>query len=419
MLSSTIKAKLREMLAETPEEKAAAERDLPGSIIEEITDVIGRENYYICADMIVRVHRIARYYPASAGRHNAEAGGLWRHSLTVALNAYQLLRKYEPEIQVVNPNTGNLSAPDAGYLQRQYRLMSFIVGLLHDIGKIMDYRPVIKNQPSQVQINPLDLDAVASMLERFEGRVVLTKKAYRTDMRHAFFSAYYFPTLLPSAVLKGYDPEVIADAIEAVATEHIETGRAGQNILLRVLKAADSEAVVAVRAEAAVKKSNEYIEIIRNMLLAGKTPFPVNDPANFSALVDIDNNELALNPNIGIDIPKNSLKIDKPELIMSLKQQELFAVELDCKNMVQVRIDKKQAFPCIVLKLSAFGFPAEFLNDLKPCPEHEYFVMDKKDKKSSAKQTNPEQSQGQEHSHDHESAVRDADIVAQSHMMER
>src|SRR5215469_17696990 len=73
--------------------------------------------------------------PASADHHHAELGGLYRHSLEVALNA---LEEFEGNIVMERRSDGCVDSFGSSRNRPRWQYATFIAALCHDLGKAFD-----------------------------------------------------------------------------------------------------------------------------------------------------------------------------------------------------------------------------------------------------------------------------------------
>src|SRR5438067_6316561 len=73
--------------------------------------------------------------PASAAHHHAEAGGLYRHSLEVALKA---LEEFEGNMVMERRPDGSVDSFRSSRNRPRWQYATFIAALCHDLGKLFD-----------------------------------------------------------------------------------------------------------------------------------------------------------------------------------------------------------------------------------------------------------------------------------------
>ncbi|PYU32622.1 MAG: hypothetical protein DMG31_10290 [Acidobacteria bacterium] len=71
--------------------------------------------------------------PASAAHHHAEAGGLYRHSLEVALKA---LEEFEGSMKMERRPDGSVDSFRSSHNRSRWQYATFIAALCHDLGKL-------------------------------------------------------------------------------------------------------------------------------------------------------------------------------------------------------------------------------------------------------------------------------------------
>ena len=111
---------------------------LQSSTIEE------RVLYWLSLDLRVRAlaERLLERFavmvgdlPASAAHHHAESGGLYRHSLEVALNA---LEEFEGNMKMEQRPDGSVDSFRSSRNRPRWQYATFIAALCHDLGKLFD-----------------------------------------------------------------------------------------------------------------------------------------------------------------------------------------------------------------------------------------------------------------------------------------
>lgn len=118
-------------LTETKDNSVVTESDL-------IT-LLGTTYSKYAKTVVDKVYSVARYYPASVQTHNSFQGGLWKHLYAVATGMAEKFR------------------------DTKQAYIAFIVGLLHDIGKIgfFKYQTSYSFNPLRFESPPLDLQIIA------------------------------------------------------------------------------------------------------------------------------------------------------------------------------------------------------------------------------------------------------------------
>ena len=81
--------------------------------------------------------------PASAAHHHAEPGGLYRHSLEVALKA---LEEFEGSMKMERRPDGSVDSFRSSRNRPLWQYATFIAALCHDLGKLFDLEVRGKNQ---------------------------------------------------------------------------------------------------------------------------------------------------------------------------------------------------------------------------------------------------------------------------------
>ena len=109
--------------------------------VEELTEKI---LYWLSSDQRVRalaeklLHRFEETVgdlPASEKHHHSEAGGLYRHSLEVALKA---LEEFEGDIIMEPRSDGSIDSFRSSRNRPRWQYATFIGALCHDLGKVFD-----------------------------------------------------------------------------------------------------------------------------------------------------------------------------------------------------------------------------------------------------------------------------------------
>ena len=73
--------------------------------------------------------------PASAAHHHAEPGGLYRHSVEVALKA---LEEFEGNMKMEQRPDGSVDSFRSSRNRSRWQYATFIASLCHDLGKVFD-----------------------------------------------------------------------------------------------------------------------------------------------------------------------------------------------------------------------------------------------------------------------------------------
>jgi Putative helicase len=82
--------------------------------------------------------------PASAAHHHAEPGGLYRHSLEVALKA---LEEFEGSMKMERRPDGSVDSFRSSRNRSRWQYATFIAALCHDLGKLFDLEVRSKARP--------------------------------------------------------------------------------------------------------------------------------------------------------------------------------------------------------------------------------------------------------------------------------
>jgi len=110
-----------------------------------VEDITERILYWLSLDMQVRAlaERLLQRFadtvgdlPASAEHHHAEPGGLYRHSLEVALKA---LEEFEGNIIMERRADGSVDSFRSSRNRPRWQYATFIAALCHDLGKLFEF----------------------------------------------------------------------------------------------------------------------------------------------------------------------------------------------------------------------------------------------------------------------------------------
>lgn len=112
--------------------------------LRSVENIMERILYWLSLDMQVRAlaERLLERFadtvgdlPASADHHHSEPGGLYRHSLEVALKA---LEEFEGNIIMERRPDGSVDSFRSSRNRPRWQYATFIVALCHDLGKLFD-----------------------------------------------------------------------------------------------------------------------------------------------------------------------------------------------------------------------------------------------------------------------------------------
>ena len=309
------------------------------------------------------LYKLTHNLPASEGHHHDYEGGLFEHSVDVAIKTYRNVEKYLKEVVILNED-GVIRSYETETLRSQYRIASFILGLVHDVGKIADYEPAPEDGFLIQKYFPLELKGLQGKPRRVK---------HRRDLSHHLISVLLlYEFLKTNEDFLRMDTEVYIKLTEALAVEHypFSVTLMGENVLLKVLKESDAEDVAEYVEEktaekVAPPKEPGYVDFLRRRILKGMVK--VNSRF-FQVWIDGEKDYLIVNTNVGIDEACRELDVpDKVALINALKNLDLLAVA-EPREILKVRFGERRA-PCIVLKLHRFNLPEDFLKSLhKPPP---------------------------------------------------
>jgi hypothetical protein len=168
--------------------------------------------------------------PASEHHHHSGAGGLWRHSLEVAVGAAQASEAVM------------FSTHEAPQLRRElaprWRLAAGLAGLLHDAGKPLSDLTVV-DRAGELTWNPYFEDCIA-WATRHKIKRYRIQWATRQPKRHQIFAVLCVDRLLPpatTAYLSALGTQPMASLLETL------TGQAGDPSLLQLVQQADQASV--------------------------------------------------------------------------------------------------------------------------------------------------------------------------------
>jgi Putative helicase len=98
--------------------------------------------YWLSLDLRVLAERLLQRFavtvgdlPASAAHHHAEPGGLYQHSLEVALKA---LEEFEGSMKMERRPDGSVDSFRSSRNRSRWQYATFIAALCHDLGKLFD-----------------------------------------------------------------------------------------------------------------------------------------------------------------------------------------------------------------------------------------------------------------------------------------
>lgn len=231
-------------------------------LIEHIRGVLGYtpgEFDRWVSPILYRYAAFVHVLPASAHHHHRGAGGLWRHSLEVALSAAQGSESI----------LFSLDAPPdrRRALESRWRLAAMLAGLLHDAGKPFSDVTVSDSEGRQVWSPYLENLAdwtVQHQIERY-----FIQWPHRSHKRHEPFALLGLPRILAQETadyLAAFGPEPLARLLETL------TAQTPDQPLARLVQQADQNSVsLDLKQNGLGTAVEQYVlALIRRLLHAGR-----------------------------------------------------------------------------------------------------------------------------------------------------
>lgn len=355
------------LFSESERKKEGRVIQIPAPDVELIKETIG-EGYSQLSNILSDIYTVMRLFPASEKHHDSEKGGLWTHSLKTAIEISKRFSAIENEIVVQNPLTQNISYKDSYEERRQSKILAFLAGLLHDVGKITEYSVILSNKNFKVRINPLDWESFVSLCRNCENKnIEVMKNAEKTGMTHAYLSAFLAAIILKSAI-KNFNPEVIAKFIQAIALEHTDV-TVENNVFLKLLRSSDSE-VTSENIEEQIKNISlnnidVYLRFLKAQIEGGR--FKINDKEVFHIYIDKENNRVAINASIAVNSAMTAIRMTRQGIFAILR-----VLSLTEKQVVPLKIStiqKVKSIPAVILPLDKLFLDENFIQNLPECPK--------------------------------------------------
>lgn len=170
-------------------------------IAREVQRLIGYDAALVLP-VVRRIYQLTNRYPASVKHHDSDPGGLWRHSFDVASACVTHIAKYSQD--------------------KPYRIGSFLVGLLHDVGKIAQFRV----ETAGYDFHPLLLQPLT------DGYKITGKVPEGGSYRHHFLSTLLIYPLLGEELIVKLGPALLGEIVEALALSHVTTATSSNPMLL-------------------------------------------------------------------------------------------------------------------------------------------------------------------------------------------
>jgi len=232
--------------------------------------------------------------PASAAHHHAEPGGLYRHSLEVALNA---LEEFEGKMEMERRPDGSVDSFRSAHNRSRWQYATFIAALCHDLGKLFDLEVKGKGQTWCPLHEPYDA---------FGHRTKTPVATWRRDRQHGAHS--WSSLALLHHVLSCDDVAFLGaprlwHLFSSLAEGH---GDAPASPLSKTVSRADQASVEQAQPAIAVRsdsKAGQYLQALRELITDGEVG--VNVPGG---QVYVEGGKAAVVVPVTIDLARDRLK---------------------------------------------------------------------------------------------------------------
>jgi hypothetical protein len=318
-------------------------------VIRKILDLLSSDPRVqgLAAGVVTRLRALVGDLPASADHHHHEPGGLFRHSLEVAL---KMLEQFDDQLAGERRPDGGIDIFQSTRSRCQY--ISFLAGLCHDIGKVFD----MEVQAGGQLWSPLHCTYEAFRQTANGSPQVIWRKD-RERGKHATLAI-----LLLHHLLSGLDCYYLGYA-GILQLAEILTGthtRDQTNPIAGLVSKLDQESV---EEEAPVwmtnqpdSKVNQFLRVVQALIEQGD--LSVN---SFSAAVYVMGEKTAVVVPLAVNLARDLLKQENIALpgnlhLYTLLSQARLVEADDCGYCVRkIKVIRKQG----AVELSALIFPTE------------------------------------------------------------
>src|SRR5438445_536506 len=200
--------------------------------------------------------------PASAAHHHAEPGGLYRHSVEVALKA---LEEFEGNMMMERRPDGSVDSFQSSRNRPRWQYATFIAALCHDLGKLFD----LELKAEERRWYPLK-QTYADFVRVDRKPLTVTWKADRQHGAHAVLSCFLIHHLLSAEDADYLGLPRLIHIAETLVGSHSRTKGSpiGQSV-----KKADQTSVERAHVSLAARpdsKVGQFLEALEELIAGGQ-----------------------------------------------------------------------------------------------------------------------------------------------------
>jgi len=234
-------------------------------IIRKILDLLWSDPrvHDLAAEVLIRLRALVGDLPASADHHHHEPGGLFRHSLEVAL---KMLEQFNDQLFTERKPDGSIDSFQSAQNRSRYQYISFLAGLCHDIGKVFD----MEVRAGAQLWSPLH-STYEAFLQKAKSSAQLTWRKDRVRGSHATLALLLLQHLLSGIDCYYLGYAGILELAEILAGTHT---RDQTNPITRLVSKLDQESV---EEEAHVwmtnqpdSKVNQFLRAVQSLIQHGE-----------------------------------------------------------------------------------------------------------------------------------------------------
>ncbi len=174
--------------------------------------VIDPNAEHLAEKILIRLLKFVWFLPASEGHHHSSEFGLFDHSLKTSI---KVLEKFDQEIHFeFRENSGDIDSHETRKKRPRIQYGAFLTGLLHDVGKIVQFSLTAKNGEIWSHNEPLHDFAMRHGV-RFSD--VIYNKYNNVYALHQKIAPFYASILISEDDYNYLHPGILSDVINAVS----------------------------------------------------------------------------------------------------------------------------------------------------------------------------------------------------------
>jgi hypothetical protein len=302
----------------------------------------------LAARLLERLNRLVGDLPASADHHHREPGGLFQHSLEVAV---KMLEEFEGHIIMERKADGSVDSFQSARNRPRWQYASFLAALCHDLGKVFD----VEVRCGQQRWFPLDR-TYQDFARRMEQAPSVVWREDREGGAHAVLSALLLHHLLTPEDFDYLGLSRVVDLAESLAESHARNKVSPLARVVSKLDQASVEEAHASMAQEADSKIGHFLRALQALIRSSQVG------VNFAGgQIYVMGKRTAVVVPVAVNLARDYLKVQKiglpPNTCLYNMLRQARLVEADRAGHCVRKIKVAGKFGSI--ELSALIFPTE------------------------------------------------------------